>query len=490
MKPHVSKVILLLLRFTPRFVRTMFLVTILIPMVACTFTQPPRQVEAVTPTPEIFNALNPSPTSSNSALPMTCQVTDLNVYVSEAWDYCLAYPLNYERDESRAAEGIVNFYGTALEDNADPIRVSLEITTQPVSKGGSLARLVDAYLTSFQTVTMPMPIRREPWRLGNEPAEKLEPVPGLLSSRVVMALHEDILFTLRFHPSDLDFAKPDLDALTQTVTGSFAFLSGNAAQGSHQKTISWHEFGQEISLSYEATLAPWVDAQTVPAIPVNDQILFAEAHPMYVQIRFLGFQGGKPYDLPLLPLENRVARVMVFQTKDFPGYGDASPEGFVDQKQALADLLKTGVNPARCAQPLISAPGLPFLPWINMKQSFCAQPQILAFSGGKGIRYLSHYSQAPEPVLEGQVFYTFQGMTGDGEFYISALFPIQTGVFATQAPVCIQCGDPNYNPLLEWTALLATQLTQLNEQAADRFIPSLDVLDQLIQSIQIWQSPS
>ena len=37
--------------------------------------------DVLAPTPEIFNPLDPSPTPSESTLPLTCQVTDLNVQV-------------------------------------------------------------------------------------------------------------------------------------------------------------------------------------------------------------------------------------------------------------------------------------------------------------------------------------------------------------------------------------------------------------------------
>lgn len=469
-------------------VRTLLYLAILISVPACgsaATLEPPTTVRSVTPTPEIFNSLNPSPTPSDSTLPMTCQVTDLNVYVNEVWGYCFAYPMHFTTDESMAADGIISLYGLPLEDNADPLRVSLEVTTQLVPEGSSLVPLVDAYLTSFHD--LPWTVTREPAMLGSDPAEKLEPIPGLLSSRVLMALHSNILFTLHFHPVDIEFAKPDLDALTQAVTGSFAFLLPAAQPASQPRTVSWYEFGRNISLSYDPILAPWVEGWTVPAIPVNDQIFFAEAHPTYGQIRFLGFQGGRPYDLPLLPLEDRAAQVRIFQTADFPGFGDDHPEGFVNQLQALKELLQNGVDPASCAQPLTVEPGLPFLPWINMKQSFCAQPQIIEFADGKGIRYLSYYAQGPGPVLDRQVFYTFQGLTDDEMLYVSALFPIETGIFPTELPPCPNCGDPNYDPLAEWTAVLTDQLERLNAQAKDDFAPSLKMLDEVIQSIQIGQ---
>lgn len=452
-------------------------------------TPAPQSVaEVSTPTPEIFNPLDPSPTPSLSTLPLTCQVTDLNVYVNEAWGYCFAYPMHYTVDATDAIRGRVYLSGPALEDTADPIRVSLEITTHLVPAGSTLTPLVDAYLTSFSNVNLPMPVIREPWLLGSLSAEKLEPVPGLLSSRVILALHGDLLVTLRFHPSDLEIARPALDELAQTVSGSFAFLPRTDQAISPLQKVSWYEFGQNISITYDSTLAPWVETVTAPAVPVSDQILFSESHPAFAQFRFVGFQGGRLYDLPLLPAENRVAQVTVFQTADFPGYGDDSPQGFSNQLQALKDLLEQGIEPERCARPITGEPAMPFLPWLNSKQSLCAQPKILEFANGKGIRYLTYYSQGVNPVLEREVFYTFQGLTEDGQFYISALFPIETGVFPAEPPPCLQCGEPDYNPFVEWEAELTAQLDQLNAKPEDEISPSLLILDQLIESIQIGPS--
>lgn len=468
------------------FVQASLFLLISILIAACTSVSAPEpQAIAVsaTPTPEIFSALAPSPTPSDSTLPLTCQVTDLRVYINQEWGYCFAYPGTFTLDEGQAAEGVVTLFGPTWEDSADSVRVSLEITTQVVPSESGLTPLVDAYLASFGET--PFRIERGTGILGGEPAEVLDPIPGLLSSRVMMAMNETILFTLRFHPSDLDLAKPDLETLFQTVSGSFAFLPITAPPSSHLQTISWSEFGTEIILSYDSALAPWVDVWSVPAVPVREQILFAEAQPAYAQVRFWGFQGGKPYDLPLLPLESRMAQVRVFRTADFPGFGNDSPEGFVNQLSALTDLLETGVDPERCAQPHIGGLALPFLPWINMKQTFCAQPQIIEFQNGRGVRYITYYSQGPKPVLEREVFYTFQGLTEDGEFYISAFFPIETGIFPAEPPACPQCGEPDYDPFAEWTAVLGEQLIQLNAQPAEEFEPSLQVLDALILSIQI-----
>lgn len=251
-------------------------------------------------------------------------------------------------------------------------------------------------------------------------------------------------------------------------------------QTNSQRASSVEAFGQVMSLSYESTLAPQAETLVVPAVPLNDQILFSEAHPTYVQFRLSGYQNGRSFELPVYPFE---AQIRIFQTADFPGYANDSPYGFPNQKQSLIVLLENGLDPARCAAPLVEDPGLPFLPWVNMKQGFCAQPELIEFSSGRGIRYLTWYSQGPNPVLDTQVFYTFQGLSDDGQYYVAALFPVQTGVFPNAPSACDACGDAD--PFAELTALLARQLTELNALEADSFSPSLTVLDDVIRSLRI-----
>lgn len=260
--------------------------------------------------------------------------------------------------------------------------------------------------------------------------------------------------------------------------------TGGMPEASHVQTAELPAFGQIMSVSYETGLATSTETTMVPSVLPDDQSLFSSWHPAYAQIRFLGFPADSAYQLPFIDPEENIPRIMVFQTKDFAGYGDDNPQGFVNQLQSLAELLKTDVSPDQCNRPLPEyESALPFLPWVNMKQTFCAQPQFIEFAGGKGIRYITYYAQSPEPVLERSVFYTFQGMTNDGELHISALFPIETGIFPNEPSPCPECSDPNYNPFPAWNALLEEQLTQLNKLSESDFAPALRRLDDVVKSI-------
>jgi hypothetical protein len=301
-------------------------------------------------------------------------------------------------------------------------------------------------------------------------------------------IHNLDLFTLTFHPIDSESAARDVQDLYQTVTGSFAFLDQPAGSAGMQKTVTWTEFGESFSLSYDPILAPWVIARTAAAVPPSDRIMFAEAHPANAEFVFFGFDGGRPYQLPLFPIDNPYAQVKIFRTADFPGYGDDHPSGFPAQLEALRELLQEGVDPARCAEPSPDWAGpLPYLPWINMAQTFCAQPQIVRFDGGQGVRYISRFGQGPGPALEGEVFYTFQGLSDDGRFYVAAFFPVRTGIFPAVPPACPECSDENYDPVPAWAELLTGQLDRLNALPGAGFAPSLDLLDALIATIRVGE---
>jgi hypothetical protein len=86
------------------------------------------------------------------------------------------------------------------------------------------------------------------------------------------------------------------------------------------------------------------------------------------------------------------------------------------------------------------------------------------------------------PINNQQIFYTFQGLTGDGKFYVAAVLP----VFLNGLP-----SDPldTSNLPLEFASDYPTYLTgianQLNLQAPGDYAPDLDTLDALVQSLEV-----
>jgi len=123
---------------------------------------------------------------------------------------------------------------------------------------------------------------------------------------------------------------------------------------------------------------------------------------------------------------------------------------------------------------------LPFLPIWNAGPLGTAKIEYLDFQSGGGLRYITQYGQAFWPFNNRGMFYTYQGLTADGRFYISAILPLAHGVLDEYDS--FQPADDFYTNAAE---LIADQVDLLDTQAEDSFSPSIEKLDAMMQSIMI-----
>ena len=126
----------------------------------------------------------------------------------------------------------------------------------------------------------------------------------------------------------------------------------------------------------------------------------------------------------------------------------------------------------------------PFLPPWNAAALFHSNVDYVDFQSGSGIRYLTEFGQAYWPVANRHMFYTFQGITSDGQFYITAVLPVNhPAVYATGDEVGNDWegfyDDEVFNTYMEGAVAM------LNSQSNDSFTPNLDRLDEMIRSMQI-----
>lgn len=126
---------------------------------------------------------------------------------------------------------------------------------------------------------------------------------------------------------------------------------------------------------------------------------------------------------------------------------------------------------------------LPFLPTFNAGQMFHSNFQTINFQNGSGIRYLTEFSQFPHTISNTGLVYTFQGITSDGLYYVSAQMPINIG-FLIGYPTPTDQGDFVF---IENEVKRVTE--QLNNSKPESFTPSMLTLDALIQSINVTGIP-
>jgi len=175
--------------------------------------------EPATATPNIMPRLNPSPTPSDSTLPLSCQITDLNIYINEADGYCFAYPTRFTLGDQPSDKP--DILGPALDNSVEPIHATLSIEVLPATDK-TLREQAETYLKEF-SVADPATYSWTQVPVGGEAGLMVEPIPAMLSYRIVFVQHNGNMFRLMYWPVDIPTAQADLDELTQTTLGSFAF---------------------------------------------------------------------------------------------------------------------------------------------------------------------------------------------------------------------------------------------------------------------------
>jgi hypothetical protein len=143
------------------------------------------------------------------------------------------------------------------------------------------------------------------------------------------------------------------------------------------------------------------------------------------------------------------------------------------------DQLK-GVLANRPEQP---ARPFPFLPVWNAGQSLAVKLEYLDFVDGEGIRYLAQYGQAAWPINNQDLFYTFQGLTADGEYYISVVLPVTHPDLPPDGDSYI--GDDFEAFIGTYESYLDDVEWQLEQTGSKVFVPNLSALDAVMRTISV-----
>jgi hypothetical protein len=155
------------------------------------------------------------------------------------------------------------------------------------------------------------------------------------------------------------------------------------------------------------------------------------------------------------------------------------------QMPELQEEVKAQVDELRALlreRSITDAETITVLPPFNAAQLVHSRISYLDLPGAKGVRFLTAYATDPTPITSEDLFYTFQGVTNDGAYYISAFFPLEsTTLTKARADVSTTEADEAENRFGDYLVRIAGQL----EAAGDAdFSPSLDKLDAVIRSIE------
>ncbi len=145
---------------------------------------------------------------------------------------------------------------------------------------------------------------------------------------------------------------------------------------------------------------------------------------------------------------------------------------------ALDSLIQLLDNPGR---DLRAEQSLPFLPVFNAAQLFHVLEERISSEHSSGIRYLTLYSQAYVGVTDYELFYTYQGLTSDGKYYIAAVLPINSDLLSDQEPSSAEMETIIAN----YDAYLTPIIAMLNGDGGASLTPPLAALDAMMLSISV-----
>lgn len=215
----------------------------------------------------------------------------------------------------------------------------------------------------------------------------------------------------------------------------------------------------------------------VPAVPYDENNGPMEYHPQNRKIAFQGYPlSGSFFD----PSTTELGGLTIYPVAEFVAMNQMVATEVTEMQTLLA---------AKPAAP----DSIPLLPNLYAAQVFSSNEKYLSFQNGEGIRFLTEYAQYSAPVNNHDLFYTYQGITADGKYWVSAFLPVNgallqadpnsTNVPAGGIPAPSMDNNPNYSAEME--VYMVQMLNLLNSTPDANFTPGLDCLDQYIQSLHI-----
>ena len=124
---------------------------------------------------------------------------------------------------------------------------------------------------------------------------------------------------------------------------------------------------------------------------------------------------------------------------------------------------------------------LPFPPIFGAMQMYHAREKSITFQNGLGYRFLTEYGQAYTPMATESLFYAFVGLTKDQNYLVVGTIQME------QSPLPDKIDwSTDMDAFYSQYDQLATEAAQLlNEADINEFMPSLELLDELFESLRL-----
>ena len=212
---------------------------------------------------------------------------------------------------------------------------------------------------------------------------------------------------------------------------------------------------QGVSFSIPDSLADSVNAQEIPAQPEG-----FGAQPAHLRFDLVGYALPGGYLDPV---------IKVFPVAEFKLVNEFAGQT-LDNLQTLLD-----------TQPP-DPEGMPIPDFAGAAQFVGTQVHYVNFQNGRGVRYVSQWGQAAYPVGYPQLFYSFQGLSDDGLYYVHVVLSVDHPSLPDAETVTLD--DAFYENFMAYAAEMEAQL---DTQPPESFEPSLLLMDELVESLLVGQ---
>jgi hypothetical protein len=207
---------------------------------------------------------------------------------------------------------------------------------------------------------------------------------------------------------------------------------------------------------FNPILADNITAGIEPGVYLEDNPWWST--PEHREYRFINWILTEAYHKPT---------IKVYPIADFRAINENVSQG-LDALQLALD-----TRPADHA-------GLAVSDQFNAGQLYQSNVKYLDFQNGRGARWLAQYGQAYFNVGWPFLFYTYQGLTDDGLYYISVVLPVNHPYLPHPDDVTLD--NEFYENYGEYRDGI---VAQLESESENTFMPSLVLLDQLVASLLV-----
>ena len=290
---------------------------------------------------------------------------------------------------------------------------------------------------------------------------------GLVGASTFKYTAADLVVTVSF-----PIVAPDLTIYTVVVTNQASgfqwegevnaagqVTERNVVEGGDASDASY----EGVSFSYDDALAANVVGQVIPA--AGEDVPDWAWLPTYIRFSFEGYALPETFHEPC---------ILVFSAEDLAA-SEILQNIAANIQRILAEkpdvpvgvFQGAGILPPMNAGPMMPAP----------------QVAYFDFQNGAGVRFLTQMGQAYYPINNHDLFYTFQGVTHDGKYYVAAILPVSHPSLPADGS---QIPGGDFDAFADNFETYAAEVAaQLDAEAADSFAPSIVLLDEMMQSLQV-----